>query len=212
MHIADGILSTPVLLTGAVFTAIGVKIGLTQLDYQRLPQVAVLSATLFVASLIHLPLGPTSVHLILNGLSGLLLGWAAFPALLIAGFLQAILFGFGGLSGLGVNTFNMAMPAILGFYLFNHRLLNATRQTAFIYGFATGMVAITVSTVLIGISLMATTSQFLTVVQLTLLAHLPVMLIEGFITATIVSFLHQVRPELLSVPFQISNQTETAYV
>jgi cobalt/nickel transport system permease protein len=37
-----------------------------------------------VASLIHVPIGPSNAHLILNGLVGLLLGWGAFPAILVA--------------------------------------------------------------------------------------------------------------------------------
>ncbi len=48
---------------------------------------------------------------------GLLLGWPAFPAILVGLFLQALLFQFGGLTVLGVNTFNVAVPAVLCFYL-----------------------------------------------------------------------------------------------
>ena len=113
MHISEGVLSTPVLLSGAALTVVGTAIGLKKMDYDRIPQVAVLSAAFFVASLIHVPIGPSSVHLILNGLLGLLLGWAAFPAILVGLALQALLFQYGGLIVLGVNTFNMAMPAVV---------------------------------------------------------------------------------------------------
>ncbi len=71
-----------------------------------------LAAAFFVASLIHVPIGPSNVHLILNGIVGLLLGWAAFPAILIALVLQAMLFQYGGISTLGVNTIIMALPAV----------------------------------------------------------------------------------------------------
>ena len=47
------------------------------------------------------------MHLILNGLLGMLLGWAAFPSIFVALMLQAILFQYGGITVLGVNTFNM---------------------------------------------------------------------------------------------------------
>jgi cobalt/nickel transport system permease protein len=210
MHIADGVLSLPVLLTGATLTVAGVTRGLKNLDYERIPQVAILSSTFFVASLIHLPIGPTSVHLVLNGLTGLLLGWAAFPALLIALFLQAVLFGFGGLSVLGVNTFNMALPAVLCYYLFNRLVITKTGTVAFVYGFVAGALAIVLSTVLIGLSLFVTSGAFLQVIQLTFLAHLPVMLTEGIITGSIVVFLHQVRPELLTVPLILSPQMEAS--
>ncbi len=71
---------------------------------------AVLSSVFFIASLIHVPVGPSAAHLILNGVCGLLLGWMAFPAILVGLALHALLFQFGGLTTLGVNTFNMAFP------------------------------------------------------------------------------------------------------
>jgi len=118
MHISEGVLSAPILISGGILTSAGVYMGLKKLSNIQIPLVALISAAFFVASLIHIPLGPTSVHLILNGLAGILLGWAAFPALLIGLFLQGILFQFGGLTTLGINTFNMAFPAIMVFYFF----------------------------------------------------------------------------------------------
>ena len=72
--------------------------------------VAILAAAFFVGSLIHVPIGPSSVHLILNGLLGMLLGWAAFPSIFVALMLQAILFQYGGITVLGVNTFKIIVP------------------------------------------------------------------------------------------------------
>ena len=72
-----------------------------------------LSAVFFVASLVHIPIGPTSVHPLLNGLMGIVLGWAAVPAILVALLLQAVFFGFGGITVLGVNVVNMAVPALV---------------------------------------------------------------------------------------------------
>ncbi len=117
MHISEGVLSTPVLISGAALAVAGTTIGLKKMDYERIPQVAVLSAAFFIASLLHVPIGPSSVHLILNGLMGLLLGWVAFPAILVGLLLQAILFQYGGLTSLGVNTVTMALPAVICFFL-----------------------------------------------------------------------------------------------
>jgi cobalt/nickel transport system permease protein len=117
MHISEGVLPGWLLATGWGLTAVGTYLGLRKIDNRKLPLVALLSAVFFIASLIHVPLEPTSVHLLMNGLAGLLLGWAAFPALLVALFFQAIFFQFGGLTVLGVNTFNMAFPAVLAFYI-----------------------------------------------------------------------------------------------
>ncbi len=106
MHIYEGILAaTPagreVLLAGAAAAAVGTAVGLWRLDYDRIPRTAVLSAAFFVASVIQVPLGPTSVHLLLGGLMGLVLGWSAFPAVLIALLLQAVFFSIGGLTRWG---------------------------------------------------------------------------------------------------------------
>ncbi|MBW1903093.1 MAG: energy-coupling factor ABC transporter permease, partial [Deltaproteobacteria bacterium] len=75
MHISEGVLSAPVLISCVVLAAAGTAVGLKKLDYERIPQVAVLSAAFFIVSLVHVPIGPSNVHLILNGLIGLLLGW-----------------------------------------------------------------------------------------------------------------------------------------
>ena len=76
MHIVDGALSDPVALGGAAVAVAGIGLGLRSLPLERIPAAGVLSASFFVASLIHVPLGPSSVHLILNGLAGLALPFA----------------------------------------------------------------------------------------------------------------------------------------
>ncbi|MFW5833801.1 MAG: energy-coupling factor ABC transporter permease, partial [Pseudomonadota bacterium] len=67
MHIVDGALATEVVAGGAVLAVGGLALGLRQLDLERIPAAGLLAATFFVASLIHVPIGPTSVHLIMNG-------------------------------------------------------------------------------------------------------------------------------------------------
>ncbi|EPR37352.1 cobalamin (vitamin B12) biosynthesis CbiM protein [Desulfovibrio sp. X2] len=197
MHISEGVLSAPVLLTGAVLTAAGTAVGLRRMDYDRLMPVAVLSAAFFVASLIHVPVGPTSVHLILNGLIGAILGWAAFPAILVGLALQAVLFLYGGITSLGVNTFNMAMPGVVCFYLFRPLLARQGRAAA-VGGFCCGFLGVLLAALLTAASLAFTDEGFLAAAKVLLLAHLPVMCIEGVITALAVSFLARTRPELLA--------------
>ncbi len=112
-HIPDGVLSAPVLISGALVSTGLLGLALRRLRETELPQAAVLASVFFVSSLVSVPLGPSSVHLLLNGLMGLLLGWAAVPAIFVALLLQAVFFGFGGLLVLGVNTLNLALPALL---------------------------------------------------------------------------------------------------
>lgn len=198
MHISEGVLSTSVLLTGALLTAGGTYVGLKRLSDRDIPKVGVLSSAFFVASLIHVPLGPTSVHLILNGLNGLLLGWSAFPSILVALFLQGVLFQFGGLTTLGVNTFNMAFPAVLSYLLFKRLALSGRVYLSVLGGFLTGSVSVALSGLLVALSLALTGQGFLTVAKLTFIAHLPIIVIEGVITSMVLLFIKRVNPKVLT--------------
>lgn len=199
MHISEGVLSAPVLAAGAALTAGGVALGLKKMDYEKIPEVAVLSSAFFVASLIHVPLGPSSVHLVLNGLVGVLLGWMAFPAILVALTLQALLFQFGGFTVLGVNTFNMAAPAVLSYYLFSYLIRRENHFASVAAEFLAGILGVGGGAFLIAVSLVSTGEEFLNVAKLLLMSHLPVMVIEGIITAFCVIFLKKVKPEVLEV-------------
>lgn len=200
MHIVDGALAGPVLAVGAALAAAGVAYGLKKMDYDHLPQVGVLSAAFFVASYIHLPVGFSSVHLILNGLIGLALGWAAFPALLVALILQAVFFGFGGFLVLGVNTFNIALPAVLMYYVCRHGIAASSPRIAGIWGAIGGAGAVTLTTLMVAGSLALSGEAFWLAAKATLIAHIPVMVVEGFVTAAAVLLIRQVKPEFLNIP------------
>jgi cobalt/nickel transport system permease protein len=197
MHISEGVLSGPVLIAGAAVAAVGTVVGLKKLGYDRIAQTGILSATFFVASLIHVPLGPSSVHLIANGIVGLLLGWAAVPAILVALILQAVLFQYGGITTLGVNTVIMAAPAVICYYLFAP-LIHKKPATAMLAAFGCGFLSVFMGTVIVGLALIFTEGRFLEIASLVAAAHLPVMVIEGIVTAFCVAFLKKVQPGLLS--------------
>lgn len=196
MHISEGVLSAPVLVSGGALAAAGTAIGLKKIDYDQLARVGILSATFFVASLVHVPIGPSSVHLIMNGIVGLLLGWAAFPAILVALLLQAVFFQFGGITTLGVNTIIMALPAVICYYLFAP-LLHKDRKYLLLAGFGCGFCAVLFGGVIVGLALMFTEENFLKVALLVVTAHIPVMIIEGIVTAFCVAFLKKVQPAML---------------
>jgi len=197
MHISEGVLSAPVLATGAVLAAAGISVGLKKMDPEKIPQVAVLSSAFFVASLIHVPIGPSSVHLILNGINGLLLGWLCFPSILVALALHAILFQFGGITVLGINTVNMALPGVICYYLFGRLVNRERRLISLVAAFSCGFLAVFFSCVLVALSLVFTEQSFVSVAKLIVVAHLPVMVIEAIITLFCVAFLKRVKPELL---------------
>lgn len=197
MHISEGVLSGPVLFTGAAIAAAGTAIGLKRLDYDKIARAGIISSVFFVASLIHVPIGPSSVHLILNGIAGLLLGWGAFPALLVALFLQSVIFQFGGITTLGINTVIMAAPAVICYYLFSS-MLQKKPYITMPAAFAAGFLSVLLSAVLVGAALMFTEEGFFNVAALVVAAHIPVMIIEGIITAFCIAFLKQVQPEILA--------------
>ncbi|GAB4350438.1 MAG: cobalt transporter CbiM [Candidatus Abyssubacteria bacterium] len=201
MHISEGILSPPVLAGGYALSAAGVGYALRKMDYDRIPQVGLVSCAFFVASLIHVPAGPmVSVHLTLNGLAGALLGWAAFPAILAALFLQAVMFQFGGLTTLGVNTLNMALPAVLCYVMFGRGLRSTRPLVSGASAFACGMLAILLSGLMVAASLVFTEESFLGTAKLVVIGHIPVMLVEGAVTVLVVGFLRKVKPEILEAP------------
>jgi cobalt/nickel transport system permease protein len=196
MHISEGVLSGPVLLTGAGLTVIGTAIGLKKIDYDQIMPVAILSAAFFIASLIHVPIGPSSGHLLLNGLLGVVLGWAAFPSILVALTLQAVLFQFGGLTVLGLNTFTMAAPAVLCYYVFRP-MLARSNGSRFVAAFSCGFMAILLSAMLTAGALSLSGDAFREAAWVLFYAHLPIMVIEGVITGFAYSFLAKVKPEVL---------------
>ena len=198
MHIVDGALSGEVLIGGTALAAAGIAIGLKSLPVEKIPAAGILSATFFVASLVHVPIGVSSVHLILNGLAGLVLGWAAFPALFVALLLQAVFFGFGGLTVLGVNTLVIALPAVAVYYLCRHGMASRSHVVAAAWGGVGGALAIALTTLCVAAALALTGEEFVPAAKLVFFAHLPVMAIEGMLTAAAVYLAHRVKPELFT--------------
>jgi cobalt/nickel transport system permease protein len=184
------------LVAGAALAAGGVAVGLKKMDHEKIPQVAVLSSAFFVASLIHVPVGPSNAHLIINGINGLLLGWLCFPAMLVALGLQAVLFQFGGVTVLGVNTVTMALPGVTCYYVFRGLVRHDRRLISGVSAFLCGSLAVFLSGILVAFCLVFTQESFLSAAMLILLAHLPVMIIEGIITLFCLAFLRSVKPEL----------------
>jgi cobalt/nickel transport system permease protein len=198
MHIVDGALSNQVVIVGAVAAIAGVGYGLRALPMEKIPAAGVLAASFFVASLIYVPIGPSSVHLILNGLAGVILGWAAFPALFVGLVLQSVFFGFGGLTVLGINTFNIAMPAVLAGLLVRPFLARATPRTAAILGGFAGGLAIALTTLFVALSLALSGDEFIPAAKLVLISHIPVIIIEAVLTGAAVYLASQVMPELFT--------------
>jgi len=212
VHIPDGIVPAQVCAAGYGLTGLLTWYSLRQINKQgdpsaNVPKAALLTAAFFVASSIYIPIPPSSVHLLLNGLLGVVLGYFAFPAILIGLFFQALIVGHGGLTTLGVNAAMMGLPALLAYRIFRlRRLLNSKSTEPFIIGlfaFLGGALGLAIAALIFTAVVIATVpaefnaqAEQAAIATLTI-SHIPLAILEGVFTAMLVLFLQRVRPELL---------------
>lgn len=215
MHIPDGILPAPVCIGGYALAAPLLGHALRKINRmpdiaEQIPKASLLTAAFFIASSIHIPIPPASVHLVLNGLLGAVLGYFAVPAIAIGLFLQAVMFGHGGLTTLGVNAVMMGFPALIAAWVFRlrhqfGRRLGAQRADL-LFAFWAGAIGLGLAAIIFFGLILATIpggldAQAERVAVYGLVAsHVPLALIEGVFTAMLVGFLRRVKPELLQDP------------
>lgn len=194
MHISEGVLSAPVLVAGCVLAAGGLAAGLKKTPNEKLAMTAMVAAALFLASLVHVPLGPTSIHLTLLGLAGIVLGWSVFPALFIALLLQGLLFQFGGLLSLGVNTVVMGVAALAGRLVF--RAISGWNRSC--GAFAGGFCAVIAGSILVAAALSLSDMELKSTAALLFAANLPLAAVEGVVTLFMVTFIAKALPDYVS--------------
>jgi cobalt/nickel transport system permease protein len=202
MHISDGLLTWPWLMGGFAVAGALAMFAAWRIRDEEIPQTALLTAAFFVASSIHVRFPPpTSVHLLLNGLVGVVLGRRAALAIPVGLFLQAALLGHGGFTTLGINSCIMVLPALLAWQMF--RILchvPVLKRKWFAMGLLIGLTAALGSVVLNSFVLAwGGEEDWWVLARLVLLAHLPVVAIEGLILGFTVKFLVQVKPDMLGL-------------
>ena len=210
MHIPDGVVLATVCAAGYAAAAPVTWYSIRKINQkpnlrEDIPKASLLTAAFFVVSWIHIPVPPTSVHLVLNGLLGAVLGYFAFPAILIGLFFQAVMFQHGGLTTLGINLIIMGVPALISYHIFRIRNVMGKKgqiATGF-FGFLAGFVGLGLSVVMfVAILLNFIPSGFdieteRKALYALALTYLPLMAIEGAFTALVTVFLQRVRPKLL---------------
>lgn len=216
MHIPDGILPAQVCAAGYAIAIPATWYSLRQINRQPdptagIPKAALLTATFFVASSIHIPIPPASVHLVLNGLLGAILGYYAFPAILIGLFFQAVMIGHGGLTTLGVDAVMMGGPAVAAYWVFRlrYRLYGrfSPKGADGLCAFLAGMVGLALAALIFFTLILTTIPSGLdaateqSAIYGLSLAHIPLALLEGSFTTMLVLFLRRVKPELLTDPW-----------
>lgn len=210
MHIPDGILTPQVMIGGYVAASALTGFSLRMINRDpdpeaQVPKAALMTAAFFVASWIHIPVPPTSVHLVLNGLLGVVLGWYAVPAILVGLFLQAVMFQHGGLTTLGINATMLSIPALLAYYVFQIRTvfkLHSPLMTN-VFAFLGGAIGLGAAALIAFTLLITSIPAYIdiaaerTAITTLTVAHIPLAIIEGVFTVMIISFLLRVRPDMV---------------
>lgn len=192
MHISEGVLRPEIIVPTSVAAACLAGYFLWRLRSDEIVRTAAMSAVFFIGSFIHIPLGITSIHLMLSGVVGIFAGANAFLAILVALIFQGLLFGFGGLSVLGLNAIMIGLPAILGGVFAKHLEHK-------INWFLAGFVPIFISAVILSVVLVLNGEEFRALAGVAMLANVVLMVIEGIISFFVIAFILKVKPELLNV-------------
>lgn len=210
MHMADALLSPAVggtmLAVTAGLTAYSARKLKESPDETRIPLMGVLGAFIFAAQMINfsIPATGSSGHLGGGMILAILLGpYAAFLVLASVLVVQALFFADGGILALGCNIFNLAFFPCFVAYPFIYRkivgdspsrkkiLLGAILSA--VVGLQLGAFSVVVETVASGISDL----PFRTFLLLMQPIHLAIGIVEGFVTAAVVTFVWKARPEVL---------------
>ncbi|MBU0662922.1 MAG: energy-coupling factor ABC transporter permease [Proteobacteria bacterium] len=210
MHMADALLSPAVggtmwgVAAGTIaYSSMKVK---KELDDSKVPLMGVLGAFIFAAQMINftIPATGSSGHLGGGLLLAILLGpYAAFLTIASVLVVQSLFFADGGILALGCNIFNLGFfPAFIA-YPFIYRKIAGSRpgrtrlsiaaMIAAVVGLQMGAFSVVLETVSSGISSL----PFSTFVVLMQPIHLAIGIVEGLVTATVVSFVAAARPEIL---------------
>ena len=216
MHMADALLSVPVAATMYAASAVTVGVSIKTLkkdeNTAKLPVMAVASALIFAGQMINytIPGTGSSGHLCGGMLLTALLGpQAGFLSMVVILAIQALFFADGGLLALGANCWNMAFyGCFVGYYLIWRPMMRGRLFAARGEKAAT-RVKIALASVL-GCVLTLQLGAFSVVLETTLSGitelpfaaimqpiHLAIGAVEGLITAAVLLFVYEARPELL---------------
>lgn len=195
MHISDGIISVEVATITAI-ASFGFSIfSFKNLTNEKISIVAAMSALFFVTSFIHIPFGPTQIHLILIGFIGIFLGELSFIAISIALILQALLLGFGGLSSLGANILVMSLPSYLVYLLFKLNFFQKLKDK--IKYFLVGFLGVFFATIFLFLILFFSKEEYLAVGYSIIAVNIPTMILEGIVTLFLLLYIKKTMPKLL---------------
>lgn len=225
MHMADALLSPAVAGTMYAFSAVAagvsikkfskVEVGETDFTKVELPKMAVMAALVFAGQMVNytIPGTGSSGHLCGGMMLSALLGpYAGFLSMITVLLIQCLFFADGGLMAFGANVWNMAFyGCFVGYFLIyrpimKSRLLAAKGEKASyrakiilssilgcVVTLQLGAFSVCIETSLSGITQLPF-GAFMALMQP---IHLAIGLIEGIITAAVLVFVYENRPQMV---------------
>lgn len=210
MHMADALVAPAV--AGTMYLCSGAAAGYSikkvrlENDAKKIPVMGVMGAFVFAAQMINFTIPGTgsSGHLCGGMMLSALLGpYAGFLTMIGVLLIQCLLFADGGILALGCNVWNMAFyGCFLGAMLIWKNMMKGGTSKARITAVSVlgcvvtlqlGAFSVVLETLASGI----TELPFVTFVSFMQPIHLAIGLVEGLITAAVLCFVYEARPELL---------------
>lgn len=210
MHMADALVIPAVAGTMYVAStaaaAYSIKKVRLENEPKKIPAMGVMGAFVFAAQMINFTIPGTgsSGHLCGGMLLTAMLGpWAGFLTMIGILLIQCLMFADGGLLALGCNIWNMAFYGCFvgGLLIWKHfmksgitkKKIAAASIAACVLTLQMGAFSVTLQTLASGITELPF-SVFVSVMQP---IHLAIGLVEGVITAAVLCFVYEARPEML---------------
>lgn len=210
MHMADALISPAVggtmWLATAGLIAYSAKKVKEESDERKVPLMGVLGAFIFASQMINfsIPATGSSGHLGGGLILAILLGpFAAFLVMASVLLVQALFFADGGILALGCNIFNLGFfPCFLAYPLLYRKIASGRPTPARItlasiigavVSLQLGAFSVVMETVFSGISELPLRTFILLMQPI----HLAIAIVEGLVTAAVVSFVWKARPEIL---------------
>jgi cobalt/nickel transport system permease protein len=211
MHMANELLSLPI--AGGTLAIVGGILSLIcrkakqVITSEKLALMGILGAFVFAAQMVNfqLPAMPgTSGHMVGAVLLAIILGpHAAAIVMSSVVIVQCLIFQDGGLLALGCNIINMALaPTYAGYYLY--RIVTAKQfsnlrtyigvMLACLIGIEIGAVLVPVEAALSGVLMVPFSIFLITMTGV----HFLVGTVEGIVTVTVLVYIQQVRPDIVS--------------
>lgn len=210
MHMADALVAPAVAATMYCLSTISggfsVKKVRLESDPKKIPMMGVMGAFVFATQMINFTIPGTgsSGHLCGGMLLSAILGpYAGFLTMIGVLLIQCLLFADGGLLALGCNVWNMAFyGCFIGALLIWKPIMSGKASKpriilssilGCVLTLQLGAFSVTIETLLSEITELPFKTFVLTMQPI----HLAIGLVEGLITAAVLCFIHEARPELL---------------